>query len=74
MNFLYWIWVIEKIEKEEEDDIPLVFTTYNTETRWDKFCKRHPIIDKVWPYVLGIGIGLVPFFIGYALPKLLGVF
>lgn len=67
-------------EDEEDEDEDNSFSTGFTlpvchkETRWDRFCKRHPVIDRVWPDVFRILLGLTPLFIGYVLPKLLGIF
>lgn len=66
------------IEEEDEEDDSLstgfTFPVHREETRWDRFCKRHPVIDQMWPYAFGILLGLTPLFIGYVLPKLLGIF
>lgn len=80
MNPLWWAWLMMKMEEDEEDEEDDSFSTGFTlpvchkETRWDRFCKRHPVIDRIWPYAFGILLGLTPFFIGYVLPKLLGIF
>lgn len=81
MNPLWWVCLLMEMEEEdEEEDEDNSFSTGFTlpvchkETRWDRFCKRHPVIDRVWPDVFGILLGLTPLFIGYILPKLLGIF
>lgn len=77
MNPLWWVWLMIIDEEDEEDDslsTGFTFPVHREETRWDRFCKRHPVIDRVWPDVFGILLGLTPLFIGYVLPKLLGIF
>lgn len=34
-----------------------------TPTKLDKWFKKHPIINTVWPYIAGVIVGLLPFII-----------
>lgn len=77
MNPLWWVWLMIIEEDEDEDNsfsTGFTLPVCHKETRWDRFCKRHPVIDRIWPDAFGILLGLTPFFIGYVLPKLLGIF
>lgn len=80
MNPLWWAWLLMEMEEDDEDEeedslsTGFTFPVHREETRWNRFCKRHPVIDRIWPDVFGILLGLTPFFIGYVLPKLLGIF
>lgn len=74
MNFIWWLWLMEEVRKEEDDDGSWGFFISTDETRWDRFCKKHPVIDRIWPYVFGLVLGISPLLVSLLMWKLGGMF
>lgn len=68
MNLLWWLWIIEEMEKDTDDEIyiPMAYE----KTKWDLFCERHPVIDTLWPWAAGVALWGFIFGAGYLLSRL----
>lgn len=58
MNMLFWLYLME--EEKNERIIPADLTLCG-ESKFDKWLDKHPVIEAIYPYVVGIVLGLLPY-------------
>jgi hypothetical protein len=61
-------WLIQYILDEEEkrnkdEDVSYSLYTTHTDSKVDSWFEKHPFIERWYPIVLGILIGLIPLFV-----------
>lgn len=62
----------EKQEKELNKTSYYISTLPRKTTKLDRWLKRHPFIDKNWPWLIGVPIGLTPLWLSMLLLWLAG--
>lgn len=57
MITLLWAAItISAAHDREEDEGPGLSFMPVEPTKWERFCSRHPFVDKIWPYVFSIAL------------------
>lgn len=67
MEWLILGYLLSEAEKEDNElsslNAEYMPSLNYTPTKLDKWFKKHPIIDIVWPYIAGVIVGLLPIII-----------
>lgn len=61
-----WWWLLfyamreEENKNENKDSSWYGLMTVHENTRFEQFMNRHPVLDRIWPYIIGLFIGIMP--------------